>query len=153
MSLEEWNEIGAEEVSTAELDSLARLMNDQWSEVEKAKKAAEVVRAAYDDTEAKLMELLKKAKKTKYVVEGLGTLSIVTKFMVRTPKSSEEKQSLFNFIKENKGPEVLMGLVSINSQTLNAFVNEEKKNNPLVEIPGLEAPTARESLSFRSERK
>lgn len=152
-NLDQWNEVAAEEVSTAQLDELAKLMNEQWNEVEKAKKAAEAVRETYDQTESRLLELLKKAGKTKYVVEGLGTLSISTKFMVRTPKTPEEKQALFNFIRESKGPEVLMGLVSINSNTLNSFVNEEKKVNPLVSIPGLEAPTARETLSFRSERK
>lgn len=150
---EEYQRLSAKAVSTEELDALVRQLDSTWAEVERTKKIAAEARAVYDEVELKVLELLKQAKKTKYPVDGLGTVSITSRFQVRTPKSIEDKSALFKYISEHHGQDGLLGLLSINSQTLNSFVKQEKETNPLVEIPGLEAPTIVEGLSFRAERK
>lgn len=153
MSLDEWDKVGAASVSTQALDDLVKLMQEQWAQYEEAKKAASELLATYEESEKKLVALLKSANKTKWQVDGLGTAYIINKLVVRTPKDNSAKQSLFNYIKETHGPEALMGMVSINHQTLNGFYNKEKEARPDVNIPGLEAPTHMESLGFRSGKK
>jgi len=148
-----WDEIGAEEIPTTTFDKAVDKMLKLWEVVEDKKEAATIAREEYDKAEAEVMDLLKRAKKTKYYVEGVGTTSIVHKYTIKTPKSTTDKQQLFEWIRGTQGPENLLGLLSINSQTLNAFVNAEKEKNPLVEIPGLEPPVLQEQLRFTKQRK
>ena len=150
-TVEEWNEAAAEEIPTATLDDVLVKMQNKWKEVEVKKEIYKAELAQYEQMECNMLDLLKRACKTKWQVDGLGTISIRTKYSIRTPKTPEDKKSLFDWIKATHGPESLMGLVSINSMTLNSFVNEEKEKDPMVKIPGLEAPTARESLAFRKQ--
>lgn len=151
--LEQWDAVDAEDISTQALDEATNAMLELWNTYEVKKKLASEALAEYEEAETVLMDLLKRAKKSKYFIDGVGTVSIRNQFVVRTPKTPEEKTALFNFIRDNKGPEALIGLVSINHQTLQAFVNSEKETNPEVIIPGLEAPTLRESLQFRASKK
>lgn len=151
--VDRWNTVGAEDIPTTAFDTLVSRMLTEWDVYEAKLDEAKALKAVYDETEIELMDLLKRAKKTKYQAEGLGTVGITNKYMVKTPKSIEDKQSLFDWIKGKFGYESMMGLTTINSQTLNAFVNEIKEKEPTIEIPGLEAPTHRETLSFRAEKK
>lgn len=149
--LNEWDAASAEEISTAELDALVVEMQAQWLIYEALNEDAKAQRAKHDATEAKLLDLLKKAKKTKWQVDGVGTAYLINKYQYVTPKTVTDKQRLFNYIKLRHGDEALMGLLSINANTLNAFANKEKEESPLAEIPGLPAPTHRESLGFRKK--
>lgn len=153
VDLDEWNAEAAEEVSTKELDALVIKMQSDWDAFEEQNDKAKELRAVYDATEHQLMELIKKAGKTKWQAEGVGTAYLVNKYQITTPKTGSAKEKLFAYIKEKHGPETLLGLLSINSQTLNSFVNKELENNPLENIPGLDPPTHRESLGFRKERR
>ncbi len=153
VDLESWNQEAAEEVSTKELDDLVIQMQADWDAFEVQNDKAKELRAVYDTTEAKLLELIKRAGKTKWNAEGIGTAYVINKYAITTPKTGSAKEKLFAYIKERHGPETLLGLLSINSQTLNSFVNKELENNPLENIPGLDPPTHRESLGFRKERR
>jgi hypothetical protein len=152
MSLNEWDQVDSVEISTQELDAKVALMSKQWEEYEEAKKLATESRERYDKTEKEILGMLKAAKKTKYHVDGLGTVSVRNRYVVRVPKGLTEKEALFNYIKEKQGYESFMGMVSVNHMTLNSWVNAEKEANPLVEIPGIEAPTHEESLAFRQSK-
>jgi len=149
INLDEWDEAGAQEVSTKELDELVVNMQETYADYEKEKKIATETRLAYEELQKKVLEMLKKAGKTKWNVDGLGTVSIRGRYQYTTPKGLTSKGALFEYIKQKHGPDALMGLLSIHSGTLNSFANEEKEREPLVEIPGLDPPTHRESLSFR----
>jgi len=152
--LDSWDEATPViEVSTQELDALVQRMDTLWDESEKVKKLASEARAAYDEVEARVLAMLKAAGKKSYIVDGLGTVSITNKYMITTPKGIEEKKRLFAYINKEHGEEGLYGLLTINSQTLNSFVNAELDRKPEVQIPGLDAPTHRESLSFRAKKK
>lgn len=153
MSLNEWDALDKVEISTALLDEKIKKMRELRLEYEEKKAAATEAHDAYERAETEVMALLKSAKKSSYIVEGLGTVSIRNRYVVRVPKDLSSKQRLYNYIRDKHGSEELLALTSINHQTLNAFVNAEKENNPLVEIPGLDAPTHEESLAFRSVSK
>jgi uncharacterized small protein (DUF1192 family) len=152
-SVNNWDELEKEEISLTEMNELVARMTREWEEVERIDAEKKKAREIYDRTEALVLEMLKKSGGTKYHVEGLGTVSITRRFSLKVPKEIPQKLALFSWIKENKGVEALNGMVSINSQTLNAFFKVEKENNPELILPGVELPTLEESLAFRAERK
>lgn len=113
------------------------------------KKAEEAKRLA----ESKVMEYLKITKKDSYEVRGVGKASLVKKLQVNTPSNPENKRKLFDWIFEKYGQDGLDKYQTINYQSLNSLYNEEAQeamiNKQQLEIPGLDLPTTRESLSFR----
>ena len=116
-----------------------------------AKEAAAKIYKDLEEAEKEVLNALKASGKNKYELEGVGLVYIAHKTTYTTPKTNEDKTKLFNYIKDKHGPDALMSLVSINHQSLNSWANKETENDPLLEIPGLEAPTAAEILNFRSK--
>lgn len=147
----EWGE-QTTSISTAELDYKIKSVRALRLHYEDLKKVANEALEAFERAELEVLSLLKAAGKSKYHVDGLGTVSIRNKYVVRTPKGLEEKRLFFEYIEKKHGPETLMGLQGINFQTLNAFVNAEIEADPLVTIPGLEPPTHQEILTFHSSK-
>jgi hypothetical protein len=98
------------------------------------------------------MNTLKALGKKSYKVDAIGNISLVTKNVVTVPKDVDSKRALFGWIKDTYGVDVLDDMVSINHQKLNGFYNQEaekRQDDPMFHIPGLEAPTPAESISFR----
>jgi hypothetical protein len=61
----------------------------------------------------------------KMAVPGHGTVYRKKSFSVKVPKDPSQKSALFDWIKNNKGEEVLQNMLSINSMTLNSFYQAE----------------------------
>lgn len=141
-------------VSLEDFDKFVKDYSAKREEYEAAKKVSGEKYAVYQDAENKLMSILKAAGKKSYKVDGVGLISLVTKEVVTTPKTVDDKRKLFGWIKDRYGVDVLDEMISINHQRLNGFYNEEaeKASDPMFHIPGLDAPTATESLSFRRDR-
>ena len=112
--------------------------------------------------ESKTLEIMKssaiKALETmeidKQHVPGCGTIFKQKAFSVKTPKTPEQKQQLFGWIKENKGADVLRNMLSINSNTLNSFYKSElevakEEGNVDFSLPGLETPEVYYKLGMR----
>lgn len=148
---EQWS-APAREVSTVEMDEAIMAMQQARKAKDEHKEAGKKLEEAYDLAQAKVLELLEASGKTKYFVEDLGTVNVINKFTVKVPKELTTKRQLFAWIKEQHGPDALDALLSINSLTLNAFVNEQKTIDPLVEIPGLDAPTHEKVLRFTAKK-
>ena len=78
---------------------------------------------------------------------------IRTSLSYKTPKDIEQKEKLFEYIK-GKGHEVYMSLLSVNSQTLNAWAKAETQSAidqgifPF-SIPGIDEPISYETITFR----
>lgn len=140
------------ELNLSQMDALVKKMQDDWVRVEAAKAAAAVVRAEYDKTERDVLEALEKSGKTKYLVDGVGTVYISNRFTYKVPKDNESKLKLFDWITETKGEDVLTGMISINHQTLNSFTKVEIENNPALTIPGLGIPAHEKSVGFRKAK-
>ncbi len=120
--------------------------------VYEAKKAESAV--AYHELEAaeKLVkDSLVSAGKSKYFVDGLGTVSLVEKYSFKTPKTPEERQHLFNYIESKYGHDVLMNYLTIHSASLNSFAKKEMEADGTLKIPGLETPTVDTELRFRKD--
>ena len=84
---------------------------------------------------------------------GFGTLSIRKKHSVKVPKDQAAKDLLFTYIEKGKGPEVLAGLLTIPSNTLNSFWKEEyelavARGDLEWNMPGLAEPEMYERLAM-----
>ncbi|MBK8455632.1 MAG: hypothetical protein IPL34_20340 [Thiofilum sp.] len=80
-----------------------------------------------------------------------GLISVSHKTSVRTPKTTEDKEAFFAYLRD-KGVYDMM--ISVNSATLNSFYKQEFENavlngNENFTIPGLNEVTLTPSLSFR----
>jgi hypothetical protein len=155
-TLEQWESVEApKEISTAELDKVIIEMRELRKDYEEKKKLSNEAHAVYKESEDRVLGLLKATKKSKYSVDGYGTAYTITKYVVATPKTSDSKKQLFDYIKVKHGPDALMGMVSINHQTLNSFYNSEAKEyaakGEMFVLPGIGEPTTEESVGFRSD--
>ena len=101
--------------------------------------------------EDRLIGLLKTAGRDSFNVPGIGTAYISHRQNFTTPKTGEDKVSLFNFIKSKYGEEVLRSMLNIHSATLNSWAKKELESGVL-EIPGLGQPTSTETMGFRREK-
>ena len=156
MNLEELNSLmnsqPAQAISTEKLDEMILTMQETWEKYEEAKKVASKLFQEYESQETDVINTLKAINKSKYFVDGLGNVSVTTKYSFKIPASLEAKEELFNYIREAHGEDVLKGMVSINSQKLNAWAKEELETKPELNIPGLDSPTPKDSLSIRKAR-
>ncbi len=126
--------------------ALAKIALEELAQQEKK------IQEARRDLEHQIMTKLKEVGNTSYVSK-FGRASIKTSLSYRTPKDAQAKKALFDYIKA-KGEDVYMSLLSVNSQTLNAWAKQELAN--AIEagtfpfsIPGLDEPIPYETISFR----
>lgn len=155
-TLEQWEGVEAPAlISTEELDRAIVTMRELRKHYEDKKKESNEAHAIYKESEDKVLGLLKAAKKSKYVVDGVGTAYTINRYVVTTPKTPEAKTQLFDYIKSKHGGETLLGMVSINHQTLNSFYNSEAEEyaakGEMFILPGIAEPTNEESVGFRSD--
>jgi hypothetical protein len=150
-NLQEWAESQQNSISLEQMDSLVAALKQKRDEHTKAKEAATKIYHELEEAEKSVINALKSSGKSKYELEEVGLVYISHKETYTTPKTNEQKTELFNFIKAKHGPDALMSMVSINHQTLNSWAAKEVEADPLLTIPGLELPTATETLNFRKK--
>lgn len=161
---EMWAEEAAKgnSITVEELDELCRAYKKSRDEYDAAKEVSDAAYAERERLQGKVVEAMELAGKSKYVVEGVGTLYFNDKMSVRVPKDIESKKTLFKFLLDKYGPTVYWDKVSIHSATLNSFYNQELEAfneaskagniNGDFNFPGVEAPTAMRSLGLRKEK-
>lgn len=102
--------------------------------------------------EGELLMALESCDKSKYIVDGLGTIRIEEKCSVKVPKTIAEKKAMLQYI-EGLGKEIYAEVVSVHSATLNKLyneLNEEAQEGGMVfDMPGVEAPTVWKELRFK----
>lgn len=158
--LDEWNQATARVsgVTTEQLDQLVRDYQAAYSRYEDKKAESS---ALYKDAEAlekELVAMMELAGKTKYVVEGVGTVYFSDKLTVTTPKTNADKAALFDYIRKKHGPDFFLKVAGINHQTLQSFYKSEfeehveKGDANVFKIPGLQEPTAIRTLNVRKEK-
>lgn len=165
ITIDEWQEESTKgnSITVEELDEICRKYKLARDEYDAAKEVSDRAYAERERLQGKVVEAMELAGKSKYVVEGVGTLYFNDKMSVRVPKDIESKKLLFKFLLDKYGPTVYWDKVSIHSATLNSFYNEELAAfneaaktgtvNGDFNFPGVEAPTAMRSLGLRSEKK
>jgi len=134
-------------MDTAIFDGLVELFKDAKEKADHWAKQKELLKR-------KLIDALEEAGKTKYHVDGVGTVQLAIRKTVRTPKTLEEKILFWDYIEEKYGIEVMGEFQTVNSRSLNSFykAEEEKyKGEAEFSIPGLDAPEEQVTLSLRSK--
>lgn len=104
-----------------------------------------------EEVEKEVMNALKSNNRSKFEAEGVALVYISTKEVYPTPKTPEAKSELFNYIQAKYGAHALTNMQSINHNTLNSWANKEVEADPTLVIPGLDAPSAVETLNFRKK--
>jgi len=142
-------------ITVEELDKLVRDMKVARDAYEVKSQESKALYAEYVKKDNEVMQALDASGKSKYTVDGLGTVSVVSSLKVRTPKTIEEKQAFLDYISNKYGQEVMIDKVSFNYQSLNAFYKEEfnqADNKAAFSIPGLESPEEERHTRWLSER-
>jgi hypothetical protein len=137
-----------------EMEALAADYDVKWDDYEAKKKIASEAHAAFTAVEDKIQDALENAQKTSYKA-NTGMFTVQTTPTVLVAKTAEDKSKLFDYLKK-LGDDVFMGLVSVNSQTINSWykkVKEEAGNPPGFKIPGVVESDDRKTLRFTAAKK
>jgi hypothetical protein len=136
-------------ITTQQIDEEIKLMMQAKEAYEKIHEEAKNLNAVYETCRERVIDILTRANKTSYKVDGLATVSRFTKFIVKTPKTNEEKAQLFKWLKDNMGAEGFLAYTTINHNSLNSLWNsefEKATDKTAFNIPGVGAPVAEENI-------
>lgn len=141
-------------VSTEELDNTIKEMQKNRAEYDARKKLSDEAYHRFNDSKLKVLLLLEKVGKTKYVVDNLGTVSVVNKLKVQTPKTNSEKEQFFKWLEQMEGKDGLLAYTNINYSTLNSLYNRyveqsAEAGEDFKGIPGIGEPIAEKEIRFR----
>lgn len=141
------------EVQSITVDQLTRqcqkIADLRWEESQLSmtkKKVTEELELA----EKEMLEMLNQSG-LKNFKSPVGTVSISHRTSVKTPKTEEDRQAFFEYLK-SKG--LYDTMISVNSATLNSFYKAEfeeakERGDDDFEIPGIKEVTIDQNLSFR----
>jgi hypothetical protein len=140
-----------ETVTTEELDAAVIKLKELEDDYDAKKKVSNEADEKFENQRVFLLELLKKANKTKYHVDGLGTVSMAIKTAVKTPKDPESKKLMIEYFQTLR-PELFYHYVSVNHMTLNSYVNEQLATDSSFILPGVGEKQETPELRFRKEK-
>lgn len=139
------------DLTVEQMDQMVLSLRDLKTASDQAEETAKAAKALYDAQRKTIIAALTTLKRKDYSVDGAGLVYISQKEVYTVPKTNEDKQSLFNYIKAKYGPDALMAMVGIHSATLTSWANKETETGEVQSIPGLEQPTMIETLNFRKK--
>ena len=133
-----------------EMNLLAELILTLRKEEDEANRIKKDITAKLEKAENEMLLALQGNDMTSYRSPS-GLCSVSFRTSVRTPKTLEEKEAFYSFLKE-KG--YYDDLISVNSQKLNGFYKEQmelakERGDEDFEIPGIKEVTMTPNLSFR----
>lgn len=142
------------QTTVKEVDTLCELYFVAREQIEEKKAALKEDEENLKKVEAKIIEFLNEYGKSSWKTDR-GTLTRVERWSVTTPKSPEDKQAFFEYLKERG---VYDDMISVNSRTLQAFYREEQEQAVRsgkvateldFKIPGIDEPKMVQTLSRR----
>ena len=154
--LDEFNKVEEENAKASlnleEMDEAVKLMARLKADYEAKKQESNKAETEYKNQRFKVLELLETAKKTKYYVDGIGTVSTVEKLSVSTPKGLEDKKKLLEWL-QSKGEDFYLTYATVNHQSLNGLytlmMDQAALEGETVTIPGVDLPTSMKDIRFR----
>lgn len=141
------------EMSVPEMDSYIKKLRELKIKYDEAKAKADEASREYNKQKQVVIEALTQAGKQSYIVDGVGKVKVIEADSVRVPKTREQKEAFFNWIKNRLGEEAYYAYMTVNSQSLNSLYKrmlEESRSRGEGElkIDGLEEPNKYYKLSF-----
>lgn len=141
------------EVGIKDLESTITALTEARKDYDLAKTIASEKNKVVEELEFKLLEMLETVGKEVYVGES-ARVTVVSKLQVTTPKSPEDKQKFFEWLKRKHGEEAMWAYATVNHNSLNSLYNKEVEDavnrGTLTDIEGIEAPTLRKTLQVRA---
>ena len=149
----EWEKAASEAsgITTEALDAKVLDMLKKRAEYEAKKEEASNLYKEYEQAEYELLETLQQCGKTKYIVEGVGTASVGMKKSTQVPKDVNSKREMLAYF-QGLGEMEYLNFVSVNSMTLNSYINAQLENDPDFTIPGVGPQTISPTLRFTKAR-
>jgi len=134
----------AQPMNIQEMDNLCKALKEAETDYKEKKKIATEADARRNQIRASILDQLDRAG-MKSFKSNYGTVTNVIKMSYATPKTIESKQEFFQYVLDNHGEDAYKSLQTVNSASLNSFLNEVEATN----VPGLDMPVERSTLSFR----
>lgn len=141
-------------VTTKQLDEQIEHLSMLRDRYQGMKSEASAAHLDMKNQEDRVMSMLEVADKKSYKVDGLCTVTRIDKLAVTTPKTTDAKMAFFKWIETKLGIDAMWAYTSVNSKTLNSLYNtqaeEYAERGEVLDIGGIELPTTRTTLSFRT---
>ncbi len=141
------------EISLAEMDQMITTLRELKDKYAEASAVSKSLFKEVKEAEHRIVSVMEKAGKKRYILEGVGQISLEKGMSVQTPKTPEQKQAFFNWLKEEMGEDGYLTYASVNSASLNKLykdkVEEYGERGEILEIEGLDQPTSYTKLSLR----
>lgn len=113
-----------DQVTLKELDHLTTEMFNQRAFCEMKEAELKEHNKKLESLQAKMISVLDRFGRTNYEVPGVGKLVVSERSYVGLPKTPQDKEAFFSYLKD-KG--IFDELISVNSQTLNSFYKRERE--------------------------
>lgn len=152
MENNDWGQLTLEpqqQITISQMTEMVRAMLEARADYEKAKDAATKAHDWYELKRKDILNALTTQGLDKYEAPGLALVYKTVKEVYRTPKTNDDKQKLYDYIKSKYGEDALLTMTSINHQTLNSWANKETESGDVMQIPGLDSPTVEETINVR----
>lgn len=152
-SLKAWEDAATEAsgITTEQLDKKVVEFLELTEDYENKKEISTKAYNAVAKCKSEMQDLLEKCGKTKYLAEGLGTMSLVMKKSTKVPKDIANKKLMLGHFRE-MGEEAYINFVSIHSATLNSYINQQLEENPDFKMPGIEEQKITPEVRFRKSK-
>jgi len=140
------------DVTMQELDLLGQAIFKLKKEIEEQERFIDGRKETLNKMQGKMLSILERFGRTNYAIPGEGMLIKTERLTVTLPKTPEDRESFFKYLRD-KG--LFEDLVTVNSQTLNAFYKKEfeaaAQEGRAVgfKIPGISEPKTVVNLNVR----
>jgi len=148
---EQWEAASAADISLEKMDNLVKDYQVKRAAYEEASKIKKEKGLEKDMAEAKLLSYMQQGNKKTYTVDGLGTVTRRAKYSSRVPRDLDSNEQLIEYFK-SQGRDMFLTYVSVNSQKLNKYFNDMLEDDPSFTLPGCEAPTATDKISWSKKK-
>lgn len=137
-------------ISVQELENEIAKCFEMREAYERKKSEASELNDQFEIQKSKVVGMLEKLEKTSYKSDK-GTFSYSMSEGFRVPKTPEQREKFFGYLKE-KG--IFDEMITVNSQTLNSWAKIEieralEENNFDFQVPGLERSEPQVKVSMR----
>lgn len=151
MDIGEWTE--KKDITLADMQLAVTRLREAKQAYDDAKKISDSLYGMYKAEEEIVVSILKDANQKEFTVAGVGKVSITEQLSVQTPKTPEQKQAFFDWLKKEMGDDGFWAYATVNSQSLNSLytkkVKEYGERGELLDIEGIDQPTSYTKLSLR----
>lgn len=143
----------ADSITLSGLDQLCVELSALKGKIDELKNEKTALEQSYSELSEQIIAHLTAHKKDKYDTP-VGSFGISRRFTYKTPKTPEEREAFFGYLKSQG---TFDDLITVNSQTLNAYAKREletaqEEGRSDFEIPGLGEPTLFERITIRKNK-